>query len=72
MTYNHIQAFMTKGRLEELLERNEMSRDELAKLMGASERTIEAIDKGEYDPPLSVAYKLAAALRMPVERLFTD
>ena len=72
MTYNHITSYMSKSRLGELLERNKMSRDELAKLVDASPKTISAIENGDYDPPLSFAYKLAAALNVPVEKLFTD
>lgn len=72
MTYNHIEAFMSKSRLGELLERSEMTRDELAKFLNISPKTIAAIEKGDYDPPLSFAYKLAAALKVPVERLFSD
>jgi len=72
MTYNHIANYMPKSRLGELLERNGMTRKELAKLLDASPKTIAAIEKGDYDPPLSFAYKLAAALEIPVERLFSD
>ena len=72
MTYNHIASHMSRSRLVELLERKRMTRDELAELLGASSKTLEAIEHGNYDPPLSFAYKLAAALEVPVERLFSD
>lgn len=72
MTYNHMQPFMSKSRLPELLERSGMTRKELAKLLNASPNTLAAIEKGDYDPPLSFAYKLAAALKIPVERLYSD
>jgi putative transcriptional regulator len=72
MTYNHISSFMPKTRLKELLARSGVTREELAKLLGASPRTLAAIEKGDYDPPLSVAYRLAAALKIPIERLYAD
>jgi putative transcriptional regulator len=63
---------MSKSRLPELLERAGMTRDELAKNLNVSDKTIAAIESGDYDPPLSFAYKLAAELKISVERLFTD
>lgn len=72
MCYNHIANFMPKYRLGELLDRIGMTREELAKALNASPKTIAAIENGDYDPPLSFAYKLAAELKIPVERLFSD
>lgn len=72
MCYNHIANFMHKSRLEELLERAGMTQEELAKRLNVPMKTITAIKRGNYDPPLSFAYKLAAELKIPVERLFSD
>jgi putative transcriptional regulator len=72
MCYNHIANFMSKARLAELLDRAGMTRTQLAKNLNVSTKTITAMEKGDYDPPLSLAYKLAAELKIPVERLFTD
>ena len=72
MTYNHMTASLSKSRLGELMERNGVTRAELAELLRSSPKTLEAIEKGDYDPPLSLAYKIAAALKVPVERLYTD
>jgi putative transcriptional regulator len=71
-TYNHIVSVITQSRIAELLERNNMTREELAKLTDASPQTLEAIEGGKYDPPLSLACKLAAAFHIPVERLYYD
>jgi len=70
--YDHVSSVLTKTRIKELLERNNMTHEELIKLTGATARTIEAIEGGNYDPPLSMAYKLAAALNVPVEDLYQD
>lgn len=72
MCYNHIANFMAKSRLGELLDRAGMTREELAERLNVSVKTVAAIEKGDYDPPLSFAYKLAAELKIPVERLFSD
>lgn len=72
MTYDHITSYMHKNRLAVLLERAGMTREDLAKFLKVSPKTLAAIEKGDYDPPLSFAYKLAAALNVPVERLFSD
>jgi len=72
MCYDHLTSHLTKSRLAELLERNKMTIDEMARRIGASGETLKAIQDGRYDPPLSLAYKLAAALDIPVERLFDD
>ena len=72
MCYDHITSSLTKSRISELLSRNNMTFDELAKLTEASPATLEAIQDGRYDPPLSMAHKLAAAFKIPVEKLFDD
>lgn len=72
MTYNHISSSMTPARLGDLLARNSMTRDDLAAMADIPARAIDAIDAGDYDPPLSIAYKLAAALNVPVEQLYSD
>lgn len=72
MCYDHLTSYLTKSRIGELLERNKMTYEELAKLINAPAETVKAIQDGRYDPPLSVAHKLAAALNVPVEKLFDD
>lgn len=72
MCYNHVTSVLTKSRLKELLGRNKMTEEHLAKLINVPTKTLKAIQDGRYDPPLSVAHKLAAALHVPVEKLFDD
>lgn len=72
MTYNHMSNFIAKSRLAELLDRQGMTREELAKRMKVPLKAIAAVEKGDYDPPLSFACKLAAELKIPVERLYND
>jgi len=70
--YDHVSNVLTKSRINELLQRSGTTREELAKLTGATPTTLQAIESGTYDPPLSMAYKIAAALNVPIEKLYED
>ncbi len=72
MCYNHVTSHLTKTRINELMKRNNLSFEEVARRIQATPETLKAIEDGRYDPPLSVAHKLAAALHVPVEKLFHD
>ena len=72
MCYNHVTSVLTTSRINELLKRNNITFEELARRTGAAPETLKAIQDGRYDPPLSMAHKLAAAFSVPVEKLFDD
>ncbi|MGO7450558.1 helix-turn-helix domain-containing protein [Rhizobium leguminosarum] len=72
MCYDHIVNHMTTSRIDELLKRNNTTIEEMARRIEATPEMLKAIQDGRYDPPLSVAHKLAAAFDVPVERLFDD
>ena len=42
----------------------------LAELLGVSRQTINSIERGRFEPSLSLALKAAGLLRLPVETLF--
>jgi putative transcriptional regulator len=48
----------------------EMSQAELAENVGVSRQTIVAIEKGNYNPSVELALRLARALGATVEELF--
>lgn len=48
----------------------DVSQDELARSVGVSRQTISSIETGQYCPSALLAFRLAAALRVPVDRLF--
>ncbi len=50
---------------------HEMTQAELAEKVGVSARTIISLEKGGYDPSLSLAFKLAKAFNVPIEEVFT-
>ena len=48
----------------------EMTQAELAETIGVTRQTVIAIEKGKYSPSLEVAFKIAAALGVPLEEVF--
>jgi putative transcriptional regulator len=50
--------------------RGELSQAELAERVGVSRQTIVAIERGNYNPSVALALRLARALETTVEELF--
>lgn len=48
-----------------------LSQEELARRCGVSRQTINAIENNKYDPTLALAFRLAGALQVTVDALFT-
>jgi DNA-binding XRE family transcriptional regulator len=63
-----------RDQLENLVEefriKRELTRQELADLVGVHYQTMSYIERGEYAPTLALALRLAAALDCKVEQLF--
>lgn len=49
---------------------NEMTQADLANAVGVTRQTIIAIEQGKYSPSLEVAFKIAAAFRVPLDEVF--
>ncbi len=47
-----------------------LTQQDLARLVGVSRQTINAIETGKFDPSLSLAFKLSGVFEEPVEALF--
>lgn len=47
-----------------------LTQEELAERVGSTRQTILAIEKGNYNPSVGLALRLAAVLGVPVEELF--
>jgi putative transcriptional regulator len=52
-------------------ERNEMTQQELAERVGVTRQTINAIELGKYSPSLEVAFRIAVALGVRIEDVFS-
>ena len=51
-------------------EQGEMTQEALAQLVGVNRHTIMALEAGKYAPSLLLAFRIARALRRPIEEVF--
>ena len=59
-----------KNKLRILRAERDWSQARLAELLGVSRQTVNAIETGEYDPSLPLAFKLARLLGLAIEEIF--
>ena len=59
-----------KNRLRILRAEYEWSQAELADRLDVSRQTVNAIEKGKYDPSLPLAFKIAKVFEMRIEEIF--
>ncbi|MCQ2505478.1 MAG: helix-turn-helix transcriptional regulator [Saccharofermentans sp.] len=50
----------------------DMSQDALAKIVGVSRQTINAIEKGDYNPTIKLCKEICKALDKTLDELFWD
>lgn len=64
-------ALAVRNRIRELrFHAGEMTQAELALKVGVTRQTIVAIEKGQYAPSLEVAFRIALAFGVGIERVF--
>jgi putative transcriptional regulator len=51
-------------------DRNELTQQQLAQMVGVTRQTIVAIEKGNYSPSLELAFRIALAFNVPLEEVF--
>ena len=51
-------------------DKGEMTQQELADRIGVTRQTINAIELGKYSPSLEIAFRIAAAFELPIDRVF--
>ena len=61
-----------KNKVKELRKQKNLTQDELAKALGVSRQTINAIENDKYNPTLELAIKLARYINIPVGNRATD
>ncbi len=59
-----------KNRLAELRDENGWSQGDLAEILGVSRQTINALERGKYDPSLPLAFKIARLFKRSIEEIF--
>ena len=60
-----------RNRLRVLRAERQWSQEHLARELGVSRQTVNAIETGRYDPSLPLAFKLARLFERPIEAIFT-
>lgn len=59
-----------KNKLKVLRAEHDYTQDQLAKAVKVSRQTINAIEKGKFDPSLVLAIKLARLFKAEIEEIF--
>lgn len=57
-------------RVKELRKQSGYTQEELAIILGVSRQTIISIEKGGYEPTLSLAFKIAEVFHLRVDEVF--
>ena len=60
-----------QNRLKEFRAAQGINQQELGTLVGASRQTISLIERGDYNPSVTLALRIARVFSVPVEEVFT-
>jgi len=60
-----------KNRLKVLRAERDWSQAQLATQLGVSRQTVNAVERGKYDPSLPLAFEIARLFKQPIEAIFT-
>ena len=63
-------AIKMDNNIKQYRKENGISQEDLARMCKVTRQTINAIENNKYDPTLSLAFKLAQALQVPIDKLF--
>ena len=61
-----------RNRLKVLRAERDWTQAQLAKELSVSRQTVNAIEKGKFDPSLPLAFKVARLFELPIEDIFSD
>ena len=59
-----------ENRLKELRAAQGLNQQELGSLVGASRQTVSLIERGDYNPSITLALRIAKVFGRPVEEVF--
>jgi len=59
-----------KNKLKIYRAMHDLTQEELAQRIGVTRATVNAIEKGRYDPSIRLAFKMARYFRVSLEELF--
>lgn len=61
-----------KNRLKVLRAERDWTQANLADKLGVTRQTVNAIEKGKFDPSLPLAFKIARLFELSIEEIFRD
>ena len=61
-----------KNRLKVLRAERDMTQADLADELSVSRQTVNAIEKGKFDPSLPLAFKMSKLFQLPIEAIFDN
>ena len=59
-----------RNRLEELRKQKNIKQEELAAILEVSRQTIISLEKGRYNPSITLAFKIARHFELSIEEIF--
>lgn len=59
-----------QNRLKELRAKQGLNQQQLGSLVGASRQTISLIERGDYNPSITLALRISQVFGVPVEQVF--
>ncbi|GAB1380598.1 helix-turn-helix transcriptional regulator [Pararhodobacter aggregans] len=59
-----------RNRITELRQARGWSQADLAQRLDVSRQTVNALERGRYDPSLPLAFRLAGLFGLPIEQIF--
>jgi len=59
-----------KNRLKVLRAERDWTQADLAERLDVSRQTVNAIEKGKYDPSLPLAFRISRVFMLPIEEIF--
>ncbi len=60
-----------KNRLKVLRAERDWSQQDLGERLGVSRQSVNAIEKGRYDPSLPLAFSISEVFGLPIEEIFS-
>jgi putative transcriptional regulator len=61
-----------KNRLKVLRAENDLTQADLADKLAVSRQTVNAIEKGKFDPSLPLAFRISRLFSLPIEEIFEE
>jgi putative transcriptional regulator len=61
-----------KNRLKVLRAERDWTQAQLADALEVSRQTVNAIEKGKFDPSLPLAFRIARLFELPIEQIFEE